>query len=140
MIKSYNLVEYKFYKNQNFCLCSRNHFLKINLWHYFWIRQYPYNSLTFSRHNILGDNTGLLRFIFPFGRFSDHSLPLCLSLSLSLSISLSPLSLSLSLSVYLSFSLSLFLSLSYISLPLYISPFYLSLSLSLLSIILSWRI
>ena len=23
---------------------------------YFWIRQYPYNSLTFARHNLLADN------------------------------------------------------------------------------------
>ena len=79
-------------------------------------------------------NTGLLPLISPFGRFfedftlsfrgkysifssslssSFHSLSLCLSLSLSLSLCLS-----LSLSLYNPFTS---LSLSYISLPLYIS-------------------
>ena len=28
---------------------------KGTLYDYFWIRQYPYNSPTFARHNILGD-------------------------------------------------------------------------------------
>ena len=46
---------------------------------YFWIRHYPYNSLTFTRHNILADN---LRFISRFGSFTR----ILLSLSLSLSI------------------------------------------------------
>ena len=36
--------------------CKKILFLNDVSMHNFWIRQYPYNSLTFARHNILADN------------------------------------------------------------------------------------
>ena len=112
----------------------------------FWIRQYPYNSLTFARHNILADN-----FVYTICVMVKDKLYAIIScdqplfklyfsvweilqgfyspfLSLSLSIPFTPLSLSLSLFLSLispSLSISLLL-------PFFLSLFFLSLSLAYL--------
>jgi hypothetical protein len=105
--------------------------LPISLWSLYTICMMVKDKRMFILYAIIYVINLCLHFISRFGRFYED-FPFH-SLSLSLSLSLSPLSLSLSFSLSLCLSLSLISpSLSYISLPLYISPStFLSLSLLL---------